>query len=435
MFKKNFSHIGKWIFLVAITFSACVEEIEIETLNENETQAALVVEAIFTNEAITQKVYLSRSSVRLDLETDTVYSPYIPLGSRPLDSIEMEVGATVSLLNENGEVYSFTEDEDGMYLSNTPFALEMGLNYTLDINTNNGTGYISDLITVLGTSAITNLYAEKAENDNGEEGIAIYADSEPISGNAEYFKYTYDETYKIVAPYWQNFEFELTDYDGIDDIVDYNLEVAEKTVEDRICYNTVSSNTIDLLSTAGITQDNVSKHSVRFITKDNFIIAQRYSILVQQQVQSANAHSFFETLQAFSQSDNVFSQVQPGAIYANVHRKDGSFENVYGYVEAVGVTEQRIFLNYEDFFPEETPPYAFNCGFETAKLFNNPTDPCPQGLLERIDIGTVTYYSDYVENLVPNANPICVGPFIFVPTICGDCTVLGSNIKPDFWVD
>ena len=423
------------MLLVVLTFSACVEEIEIDTLNENESQSALVVEAALTNELITQKVYLSRSSVNLDLETDTVYSPYIPLGSRPFDTVDWEIGATVTLLSESGEEFKFTEAEDGVYLSNTPFALQMGVNYTLDISRNNGQEYESDPISIQGISRVTNVYAEKAENDNGEEGIAIYVDSEPLEGNAKYFKYTYAETYKIVAPFWQNFEFELTNYDGIDDVVDYDLEVVEKETEDRICYNTVSSNTIDVFSTDGVSEGNVTKHKVRFITKDNFIIAQRYSILVQQQVQSADANSFYKILQSFSESDNVFSQIQPGGIYANVHRKDGAFENVYGQVEAVGVTDQRIFLNYEDFFSEETPPYAFNCGFETAKLFNFPTDPCPQGLLARIDLGTVSYYSDYRESLVPNANPICVGPFIFVPRICGDCTLLGSNIKPDFWVE
>ncbi|CAN0597389.1 unnamed protein product, partial [Ectocarpus sp. 12 AP-2014] len=306
-------------------------------------------------EAITQTVYLSRSSVNLDLETDTVYSPYIPLGSRPFDTVDWEIGATVMLLSESGEEFKFTEAQDGVYHSNTPFALQMGVNYTLDISRNNGQEYESDPISIQGISRVTNVYSEKAENDNGEEGIAIYVDSEPLEGNAKYFKYTYAETYKIVAPFWQNFEFELTNYDGIDDVVDYDLEVVVKETEDRICYNTVSSNTIDVFSTDGVSEGNVTKHKVRFITKDNFIIAQRYSILVQQQVQSPDANSFYKTLQSFSQSDNLFSQIQPGGIYANVHRKDGKIENVYGYVEAVGVTEQRIFLNYEDFFPEETP--------------------------------------------------------------------------------
>ncbi|MEC7264466.1 MAG: DUF4249 family protein, partial [Bacteroidota bacterium] len=213
----------------------------------------------------------------------------------------------------------------------------------------------------------------------------------------------------------------------------YDLAVVEREIQNQTCYNTISSNTIDVLSMAGNPSGGITKHMVRFISKDNFIISHRYSILVQQQVQSPEAFSFYEVLKSFSQSESPFSQVQPGAIYANVHRSDGSDENVFGYVEAVGVSEQRLFFDYEDFFPdEELPPFVFDCNFQSAKLYNEPTqDPCPQGLLERINAGIVSYYSPYDESLVPNAS--CPGPYVFVPKICGDCTLLGSNIKPDFW--
>lgn len=433
MFRHKFSHNNILILLVSFTFLACLDELEIETLNENNVDNALVVETVLTNEAITQKVYLSRSVARLDLETDTIYNPFIPLGSRPVDSVDMEGGATITLFANNGTEYDFTENEEGKYYSTEPFALQTGVDYILEINTKDGTEYVSDSIRIEGTSKVTNVYAENAVNDNGEEGVAIYVDSEPLQGITKYYKYAYSETYKVVAPLWQNFEFKLTDYDTSVYPPLYNLEAVEKQIENRTCYNTVPSNVIDLYSNAGNQKDNITKHKLRFIKKDDFIIAQRYSILVQQQVQSADAHFFYKTLQAFSQSDNVFSQIQPGALIANVHRKDNSEENVLGYVEAVGVTDQRLFFNYEDFYPNETPPYAFDCNFETAQLYNSPLDRCPQGLLARVDLGTVSYYSDYNKGLVPDAS--CPGPYVFVPRICGDCTLLGSSIAPDFWVE
>ncbi|MEC8831737.1 MAG: DUF4249 domain-containing protein, partial [Bacteroidota bacterium] len=65
---------------------------------------------------------------------------------------------------------------------------------------------------------------------------------------------------------------------------------------------------------------------------------------------------------------------------------------------------------------------------------NSPPPPsCPEDLLSRLDKGTVTYYEAYDEALVPNAS--CPGPYVFVPRICGDCTLLGSNVEPDFWVE
>ena len=180
----------KYIFFIGLIFlvGGCLDEFEIETLDQDEQSAALVVEAVLTNEMITQKVYLSRSSLRLDLETDTVYNPFTPLGSRALDSVDMEGGATVRVLGDNGAEYQFTEGDEGVYLSNQPFALEMGVGYTMDITTRNAVEYISDPLTVQGNSQLTNIYAEKAINDSGEEGVAIYVDSQPMEGESQFFK-------------------------------------------------------------------------------------------------------------------------------------------------------------------------------------------------------------------------------------------------------
>ncbi|MBR9854934.1 MAG: DUF4249 domain-containing protein, partial [Algicola sp.] len=400
-----------------ISLAACLDELEIETLDEGEQSVALVVEAVFTDEIITQKVYLSRSSLRLDLETDTIYNPYIPLGSRPVESVDMEDGAEVRVLGDNGTEYRFTEGDEGIYLSNQQFALEMGVEYILEITTRNGLEYESDPLVVEGKSQLTDVYAEKAISENGEEGVAIYVDSEPLQGDTQFYRYVYEETYKVVAPNWLPVDFVLTGYDNSVFPPLYNLDVMERQVQNRICYNTVPSSSIEQFSTAGSPNRSISKHMVRFIGKDNFIISERYSILVQQQVQSADAYSFYETLKSFSQSDNIFSQIQPGAIYANVYRKDGTSENVLGYVEAVGVSDQRLFFNFDDFFAEEElPEFPFNCNPMTARIYNEPPPPsCPEDLLSRLNNGTVTYFGAYDENMVPNA--LCPGPYLFVPRI------------------
>ncbi|NDV43521.1 DUF4249 domain-containing protein [Flagellimonas sediminis] len=426
--------------MLLTVLGACIDELDIETFGESDAKGLLVVEAVLSDEVITQKVYLSRSDNRLDLETDTVYNPYIPLGSQPYDSVDWEERARVRLLGNNGTEFLFTEGQSGFYFSNEPFALQMGVDYELEITTSGGTDYTSDPIAVQGTSEVTNLYAERAISNSGVEGVAIYVDSQPTKGSSEYLKYTYDETYEIVAPYWSPSEFVLTDYEPCAlPFPTYNLEVVAREIENRVCYNTVSSTTIEQLSMAGNPTGQVSKHMVRFIGKDNFIISNRYSILVQQQVQSPEAFSFYEVLKSFSQSNNPFSQVQPGAIYANVHRSDGSDEHVLGFVEAVGVSEQRLFFNYEDFFPgEELPPYPFVCNPQstpeshTSYCTSDPAgNPCPLSVIESVNNGLISYFSAYDENLVPNAS--CPGPYVFVPRICGDCTLMGSNVKPDFW--
>lgn len=58
---------------------------------------------------------------------------------------------------------------------------------------------------------------------------------------------------------------------------------------------------------------------------------------------------------------------------------------------------------------------------------NNPIGSRP--LAHVLRDNTMRYYG-------PNRNPgPGEGPLLMVRPECGDCTVLGSNKKPDFWVE
>ncbi len=100
-----------------------------------------------------------------------------------------------------------------------------------------------------------------------------------------------------------------------------------------------------------------------------------------------------------------------------------------------------MFFNFDDFFSEEElPPFPFDCNLTSIPeshpsycLEMPPPNPCPESVIERVNINTISYYSPYDEDLVPLAT--CPGPYIVVPRICGDCTLLGDNVEPDFWVE
>lgn len=435
-------NITKAVIVVFLTFSAvsCIEELPLEAF-ENSVSPSLVVEATFTNELKHHQVYLSRLDARLDLVTDTTYVPFITPGLRPRDTINTESGATIQLTTNTNQVFQFTEGNKGTYISNSQFSLQENETYFLSIATKDGAEYISEELKIAGLAEVTNIYAEKAISDTGVEGIAIYVDSSPLYGEADFYRLAYDETYKIIAPYWDDEEFVLTDYDPCAlPAPTYDLKVVKKDYENQVCYNTVSSENINVFSTQNSVSSNVKKQLVRFIGKENFIISHRYSILVKQYVETLNAYSFFNTLQNFSQSDNVLSQVQPGTLKANIKRVGNANELVLGYVDAVSVSEKRMFFNYTDFYPnEELPPYPFNCNLFTSSeshisyCFSGPTpgNPCPQSVIENVFQDIVTYYAPYSEDLVPLAS--CTSDYVFTPRICGDCRLLGKNIVPDFW--
>ena len=188
--------------------------------------------------------------------------------------------------------------------------------------------------------------------------------------------------------------------------------------EERICYGTNPSKSIQVASTLALSEDRLSKYNVRFIERDDYILTYRYSVLVRQYVQSPEAFSFYETLRGLSQSaGNVFSEDQPGFLAGNIFSLDNSRENIAGFFEVATVAEKRIFFDYENFFPnEEPPPYIADCV---------PFSPSTEGGLGERDLLNLIY-ADAVRYYAPG---------LVVQKRCGDCTVLGSNVVPDFWIE
>lgn len=421
-----------------LVFASCLEELDLDTFAEENFISSLVVEGTLSDELKEQVVYLSRSDVRTDLETDTIYRRYVPLGIGPRDSVNVEQNAQVRVLVNGTTTIDFPETDPGVYVSEVPFAAQENNTYELLIETSGGATYRSDPQVLAGRAELTNVYAERMTNEFGIEGIGIYIDGRALGGTAENYRYTFDETYKIIAPAWDDEEFRLTNYDPCANPVTYTLEIVPREVQNRVCYNTVPSRSIIQNNTAGNATEEITRFQVHFINRDDFVITHRYSIEVQQWVQSPIAYSYYNALDAFSQTGSIFSQVQPGTLQANVVREDDPEELVLGQFEVASVTRSRLFFNYDDFFPGEAPPeFPVNCDLDSTPESHQSycagglsSNTCPQSIIEQVNLGLISYVG-------PNNLGIgsCPGPHVFVPRPCGDCTLLGSNEVPDFWIE
>ena len=79
---------------------------------------------------------------------------------------------------------------------------------------------------------------------------------------------------------------------------------------------------------------------------------------MRQYVQSLEAFSYYDLLNQLSATGNALTQIQPGFIASNIFSTANRDEKVLGFFDVSSVTEERIFFNYEDFFPgEDLPPY------------------------------------------------------------------------------
>ncbi len=403
---------------------SCIEPFEFQT----ETfQNALVIEASLTNEMKQHQVKLSRA-VRFE---DSISAP--------------ERNAQVRILDEFQNVFEFQETQPGTYNSSIEFAAQKSARYTLVVETTDGTRYSSQPESFESESQVEEVYAKRETNDVGEDGIFIYANSFDSSGESQYYRYEYEETYKIIAPNWTPLDFQLTNYepcnpDPNDPSIMYDLDLVRREQEEQTCYNTVMSQDINLISSAGFSESIISDFPVRFIPGSDFILTHRYSILVKQYVQSADAFSYYQSLDDFTSSGSVFTDIQPGFLEGNISVENNSEKTVLGYFEVASVSEKRIFFEYRDFYPDAPfPLYINKCLLLSTPVdhisycFSGPNgNTCPESLVERLarDNG-VTFVSEGNDTI----GATCPGEYVFVERECGDCTVLGSNVVPDFWVD
>jgi hypothetical protein len=353
----------------------------------------LVVNGLITNENKRHQVLLSRP-YRFD-EDDPV----------------PEENAMVSV-DDNGQRIDFEEVEPGKYLSITPFAAEVDRSYSLSIATQNGRTYQSEVMQLpIADTTIDALYAERTFNDNGEEGMSIFVDTFDAAGNSQFYRYEYEETYKIIAPFWSPQDVVFVIQESTGPVFDVIL----REREERVCYGTDREKEINVVNTLNLGEDRLNRYNVRFINRENYILSQRYSILVRQYVQTPQSFAYYDALRGLAQSaTSVFTEDQPGFLDGNVFSLNDENENVAGFFEVAAVTEKRLFFNYVDFFSgEDLPPYFQNC---------IPTAQSGEDLKSTLAREERVYFDSN-------------GGIRTVAQACGDCTVLGSNKIPEFWVE
>ncbi len=368
-------------------------------------ESALVVEATLTNEVIPQTIFITRT---FEFEKD---------GPLP------ESNASVQIVTES-DTYIFVESTPGIYVSEQAFSARPNVAYQLQIATQDGRTYKSNEMILPAATQIDNVKAERTTNDEGVEGVAILVDSFDPTGGSVNYRYEYEETFKIIAPFWRPKDLEIVPLAEQTELCEVRIIPDNRSQE--TCYATDVSNTIIQTSTTDLSEDRVDNFMVRFIPRDNYIISHRYSILVKQFVQSNAAFAFYETLSQFSGNESLFSETQPGFLEGNVFSEQSRDEKVLGYFEVASVSEHRIFFNYDDLFPgEDLPPYVDPCEFIAPLIRVGEPPKCV--LSAMVEAGTIGYI-DVNDNPAPGE-----GPFLVTPKVCGDCTEIGSPEPPEFW--
>jgi hypothetical protein len=425
----------KRIFVALLFTTILISCTEPYALQTNTFEDVIVVEATITNEFKKQEIKLSRTYRFED------------------NGPEYEAGATVLVKDDLGNQYNFWEN-NGKYLSTSEFQAAANRTYQLFITTNDGKSYASTIQNLTTDTPIQDLVPEVATKE-GLRGVQIAVKSFDPTNTSKYYRYEYEETNRITAPKWSDYDLKFNysimfcgapNFPGFPSID----RVAKGNEIGKICYKTESSTDIILTSTNNLSEDRVN-FPVRFISQSDYTIGERYSILVTQYVQSFQSFSFYNTLKKISGSGSVLSQNQPGFIYGNIKSTTNPNEKVIGFFDVSSVSKKRVFFNYNEIFPgEPTPTYYDQCEefiYCQHRFVDLPGVPtyCPCTSDSPLCVGSLGLAAGpgrELRDVIPDKQMIfynntadIVNEFIMVKPICGDCTKVGANLKPIFWID
>ena len=395
-----------------LTLVSCVEPYALQT---NTFEDYLVVEATITNELKQQEVKLSRT-YKLEQGAPSLVQ-----------------GATVQVKDNQGNDYSFTEI-GGRYLSNATFKAQPGVSYQLKITTSSGRKYSSNMETLTTENPLQSLTPEVVTRSDGKVGVEMTVKAFDPTNSSKYYRYEFEETYKIIAPLWKGVQPDYFPPQAPPS--GYIVELIPIPYEARICYSTKKADKIILHNTNNLSEDRVN-FSVLFVDKSDFKITNRYSIIIKQYVQNLASYTYYKTLNEISTSGSILTQNQPGFVYGNLSCESNPDEKVIGYFEVSSTSSKRIFFNYNEVFPNsELPVNPFKCvrktddgknpnqNYITFKFGQPPCDDCGG---PRLVAGFNAREISYFDNIGLR--------YEIYPIQCGDCTSFSSNIRPTFWID
>lgn len=379
--------------LFAFMLTACTQPFDEDSYD---FERSIVVDGLITDEYKNHHILLNSTT------------PIGETGAPPI------MGANVWVEDNEGSKINFFETAPGTYFSEIQFSAEPGKFYQLFFVLEGNHRYQSNQIELIKSPPIDSIYDMYAEiAPEGEiqnvGGIQFFLDSYDATGKAKYFRYEWQEDYKIKTPLKSRYTYFNPFYTDFDSIA-----VHGDTLD--ICYAHDYSKTILIANTLGSSKSRIVDFPVRFVSGQKDLLRNRYSLFVRQYAISKEAYNYYRRFKEMNESGGSLFDSQQGTVTGNITALDDPTETVLGYFEVSGVSELRAFFNYHDLDPRfDLPSFRYDCS--DYNIINRARDSLP-------------FYSPPLRILRVNK-----GRVYMAPQNCTDCTGYASNQKPDFWTD
>lgn len=312
--------------------------------------------------------------------------------------VESESGKKyASYRTQKSEDYKFEGDSKLSYIVDTR-ALDKEERHKLVFSCR-GKKYETVWLEFVETPVIDSITYRVAD-DKSKLDIMVHATG--ISDSLRYFKWEYREDWEFHAVYQQQFI-----------LVDQVPVILPPGVPDNYyCWNKAFSSDINLLSTAGLSENRVKDHLLTSIGSTNKRLMDLYSIEVYQKGISEEAYKYWDTMLKNNEGTGGIFAPQPNELRGNIYCIDDPEEMVLGYITSCEVEKMRIYIKAQDHNiyknPEDCTPFQW---------FPNPD----KGEFEPSPTWGVYFYDEET------------GDLFYVEDRCLTCLRHGTKDKPDFW--
>jgi hypothetical protein len=344
-----------------------------------------------------------------------------------------ETGAMLTVESDQNTSYTLTEKSKGNYAS-PGLNLDNSHKYRLRIKTANGKQYLSDFEVVLNAPPIDSISYD-IKGALTQPGLNVYVSTHDPSNKVVYYRWDYQETW-IINSYFPSY------FKSNGDTVLGRNQITDNITD---CWQSDTSSTIILGSSAKLLQDVIANQPVISIPSYSEKVGNKYSIVVRQYALSVDAYNFYVNIKKNNEQLGSIFDALPSDIAGNIHSVSNPNEPVIGYISIGSTSSKRIFISNNS-LPGWQKDTSYYTGCQLA--FDWPKLPCcyyvfPQGPKNQVDA-----YINYNPNSY-NINGL-TDPLIPIDAIvlhpgtppigytasyrkCVDCTLRGSNKPPAFW--
>jgi hypothetical protein len=366
--------------MFTLLLSGCITRFIPET---TENQELIVVEGLVTDQPEPNIVKLSKS---------------MPLGKKST-AIPLN-GCNVYISDNFGNTTFLEQTDPGTYSSDPAlFRGIAGRKYTLKIVTNTNTlrgyTYQSLPMELKPVPSIDTIYYKKillqppAGNLPAQEACQIYLDTHDEEDKCKFYRWDFSETWEFQLPF------------------SYPLN--------KTCWLTAGSASINIKNTNILSENRINGLKVNYINSESDKLKVKYSIMVNQYSVNQNEFDYWEKLQSFTEEVGSLYDITPASIPSNIFCIENPGEPALGYFSVSAKSSKRIMI--DEYFSGIVNLYS-DCISDT--IYNGA---------EISGLGSYTWILE--DRPWPPTNP----PYQVITKIrgCADCTIRGTNIKPDFW--